>query len=232
MGTLGIMMDEALLEGEKALPTSMNADMHVSWMDEALLEGEKALSAHEVPVGCVFVHPRLGIIGRGHNNTVASCNATRHAELEAIDKVLVEHPPVVLTESTLYVTVEPCIMCASAVRQLGVHRVVFGCRNDKFGGCGSVLSIHSDEQELHPALTIVNGVRELEAVMLLRRFSAPENENAPEPQRRTRKQLELGAAAATAAHSDNALSKQPQLSENRAGHSQTGHCTISDGVPS
>ena len=107
-----------------------------NWMDAALLEGEKALEAQEVPVGCVFVHPALGLIGRGHNNTVASCNGTRHAEMEAIDQILLEHPPSTLAESTLYVTVEPCIMCASALRQLRVHRVVFGCGNDKFGGCG------------------------------------------------------------------------------------------------
>jgi tRNA(Arg) A34 adenosine deaminase TadA len=114
----------------------------VELMGAALCEAEAALAVNEVPVGCVFVHARDGIIGRGHNNTVASCNATRHAELEAIDKILGEHghSADVISECTLYVTVEPCIMCASALRQLRVRRVVYGCANDKFGGCGTLPS--------------------------------------------------------------------------------------------
>ena len=104
----------------------------------ALVEAEAALSKHEVPVGCVFIHSVHGAIGRGHNNTVASCNATRHAELEAIDQILQKgYSPAVFRECTLYVTVEPCIMCASALRHIQVGHVVFGCCNDKFGGCGT-----------------------------------------------------------------------------------------------
>ena len=65
------------------------------YMGLALAEAEAALAAGEVPVGCVFVHERDGVIGRGHNRTVASCNATRHAELEAIDAILINdrRPP-------------------------------------------------------------------------------------------------------------------------------------------
>lgn len=85
-----------------------------------------------------YSHVRAGSCrGRGHNNTVASCNGTRHAELEAIDMMLdAGRSPALISECTLYVTVEPCIMCASALRQLQVRHVFFGCRNDKFGGCG------------------------------------------------------------------------------------------------
>lgn len=107
-------------------------------MELALAEAEAALNTGEVPVGCVFVHPRDGVIARGHNRTVVSCNATRHAELEAIDEFLVNGgDPAVLAECSLYVTVEPCVMCASALRQLRLRSVVFGCANDKFGGCGA-----------------------------------------------------------------------------------------------
>ena len=112
-------------------------------MGLALAEAEAALEAREVPVGCVFVHVDDGVIGRGHNNTVASCNATRHAELEAIDGILRERDAAAVAACTVYVTVEPCIMCASALRQMGVRGVVFGAANDKFGGCGSVISAHS-----------------------------------------------------------------------------------------
>jgi tRNA-specific adenosine deaminase 2 len=78
--------------------------------------------------------------------------ATRHAELEAIDAILADPsltPPSLLasgayplTDTTLYVTVEPCIMCASALRQMGIKRVFYGCANERFGGCGSVLGVN------------------------------------------------------------------------------------------
>lgn len=79
---------------------------------------------------------------------IEALQATRHAELEAIDEILAdkvltpeitEYP---LSETTLYVTVEPCIMCASALRQLGIREVYYGCGNDRFGGCGSVLGVN------------------------------------------------------------------------------------------
>ena len=175
------------------------AAVHATHMGEALREAEVALAASEVPVGCVYVHPERGVVMRGHNRTVASCNNTRHAELEAADRFLLGGGELcALAESTLYVTVEPCIMCAFGLRQLGVRRVVFGCRNDKFGGCGSVLSVHDDALGDAPAFSAVSGVREDEAVALMRLFYAQENVNAPEPQKRTRRQIELGAEAAAA----------------------------------
>lgn len=86
--------------------------------------------------------------------------ATRHAELEAIDYILSRYPPKTssfplaphdcpsgdnpFAETTLYVTIEPCIMCASALRQVGIKRVVFGAGNERFGGNGSVLPVHSE----------------------------------------------------------------------------------------
>ena len=135
-------------------------------MGIALQEAEAALHAKEVPVGCVFVHPKHGLIGRGHNNTVASCNGTRHAELEAIDRMLREGRTAAdVAACTLYVTVEPCIMCGSALRQLQVSRVVFGCRNDKFGGCGAFHMPHTSEAcTLPPVRALTQRV--------LRRFGA------------------------------------------------------------
>ena len=187
-------------------------------MGEALAEAEAALRVSETPVGCVFVHPSRGILGRGHNRTVASRNATRHAELEAIDRILAANSVDDLAACTLFVTVEPCIMCASALRQIGLRKVVFGAANDKFGGCGSVLSIHDDQPVpgggglgdagggggggggggtagLQP-LPAHGGVRESEAVALLRLFYATTNQGAPVPQKRTRRQQELAETAA------------------------------------
>ena len=69
---------------------------------------------------------------------------TRHAEFQAIDDIIKDYPPSVLRDTDLYVTVEPCIMCASALRQYQIRAVFFGCANDRFGGTGGVLSIHSE----------------------------------------------------------------------------------------
>ena len=112
-------------------------------MAHALTEAESALGIGEVPVGCILINEQFEIVGRGRNNTVASCDATRHAELEAIDRMLHDGYQVRdFGQCTLYVTVEPCIMCACALRHMGIRRVVCGCRNEKFGGCGkSVIAI-------------------------------------------------------------------------------------------
>ena len=100
--------------------------VHATHMGEALREAEVALAASEVPVGCVYVHPERGVVMRGHNRTVASCNNTRHAELEAADRFLLGGGELcALAESTLYVTVEPCIMCAMALVHSRVKRVIF-----------------------------------------------------------------------------------------------------------
>lgn len=107
-------------------------------MREALIMAEEALDAGEVPVGCVFVTNGKAI-ARARNRTNEWRNATLHAELEAIDHLLPRHRE--LADITLYVTVEPCVMCASALRQAGIGRVVYGCGNDRFGGCGSVLDV-------------------------------------------------------------------------------------------
>jgi len=111
--------------------------------------------------------------------------------------------PEQLAHCVLYVTCEPCIMCAAALAPLGLQRVVFGCRNDKFGGCGSILSLHQKEQTAtattessHQQETLSNqsnsshyypitsGVLEQEAIDLLRSFYNRENFHAPDDKRR------------------------------------------------
>jgi tRNA-specific adenosine deaminase 2 len=116
-----------------------------AFMEAAFACAREALDAGEVPVGCVFVLDGA-VVARGRNRTNETRNATRHAELEAIDALLLAAAPDrragLLRGATLYVTVEPCIMCAGALRHLGIARAVFGCRNDRFGGCGTVENIH------------------------------------------------------------------------------------------
>ncbi|KAK4688355.1 tRNA-specific adenosine deaminase 2, partial [Tremellales sp. Uapishka_1] len=166
-------------------------------MREALVMAEQALAAEEVPVGCVFVKDGQAI-ARARNRTNEWRNvcldrsslfsalsfsssippqATLHAELEAIDHLLPNHPAP-LSSITLYVTVEPCVMCASALRQVGIGKVVYGCGNDRFGGCGSVIDVH-DSQLLnsHAGYVAEGGYYREEAIMLLRRFYLSENSN-------------------------------------------------------
>ncbi|KAG0169303.1 tRNA(adenine34) deaminase [Apophysomyces sp. BC1021] len=111
------------------------------FMLEALEVAQEAYDNLEVPVGCVFVHDHK-VIARGRNRPNETCNATRHAEIEAIDEILKHHDRSIFHDTDLYVTVEPCVMCASALRQIGIRQVYFGCGNDKFGGNGSVFDIH------------------------------------------------------------------------------------------
>ena len=115
------------------------------FIDAAMEVAESALSVGEMAVGCVLVY-RGAIIAKGHNRTNEKRNATRHAELEAIDQLLLEHPDdgrQILKDCELYVSVEPCVMCAAALRLVHIKRVYYGCGNERFGGCGSVLSVHT-----------------------------------------------------------------------------------------
>ena len=146
-----------------------DADTDVQFMRLAECEAEAALRMGEVPVGCVFVCDGR-VVARGHNLTNTELDATRHAEMVAVDALAEaaaaraapnldgrEQPGAhsgqseksrILEGCTLYVTCEPCIMCAGALAQLGLQRAVFGCANDKFGGNGSVLCLHESDSPL------------------------------------------------------------------------------------
>ncbi len=153
-------------------------------MREALAMANKAYTENEVPVGCVFVHNDQ-IIARGMNNTNESLNATQHAEFNAIGTL---DSLEILKESDLYVTVEPCIMCAAALRQVEIRHVYFGCSNEKFGGCGTVFNIHNDKSR-YPEYKVTGGILKNEAIMMLRKFYIKENSNAPEPRKKTNRVL-------------------------------------------
>ncbi|PLN81181.1 cytidine deaminase-like protein [Aspergillus taichungensis] len=143
-------------------------------MKQALLMGEKALATGETPVGCVLVYDQK-IVARGMNDTNKSMNGTRHAEFLAIEEVLRSYPRSILHSTDLYVTVEPCVMCASALRQYQIRSVYFGCGNERFGGTGSILSLHSDHT-IDPPYPVYGGLFREEAIMLLRRFYIQEND--------------------------------------------------------
>jgi tRNA-specific adenosine deaminase 2 len=182
---------------------SIGVANQVKWMKQALNVARSALVAKEVPVGCVIVHNDDVIIGRGHNQTNATKNPTRHAEWEAIDEAIgwckineLDFKDV-LSRATLYVTCEPCIMCASALRLMHLKHVVFGCNNDRFGGCGGVLDLTGNDlvtgaPNQGSDLTITKGVCAEEAIKLLQSFYACENPFAPDPkQKENRKKPDL-----------------------------------------
>lgn len=154
-------------------------------MARAFEMAELALQKKEVPVGCVVERGGV-VIARGCNQVNLTRNATRHAEMVAVDELL-EHCRAVglpleqvCTESCVYVTVEPCIMCAHALRLVGLTRVVFGCRNERFGGCGSVLGV--GDVALDPSLKALDCGRACEedqerAKLMLKQFYEEKNPN-------------------------------------------------------
>ncbi|KAI3890154.1 hypothetical protein MKW92_037125 [Papaver armeniacum] len=177
-----------------------NSSATLAFMELAIEQAKLALNSLEVPVGCVIVEDDK-VISSGRNRTNETRNATRHAEMEAIDYLLERWQKDGLPKKEigmrfskchLYVTCEPCIMCAAAVSILGIKAVYYGCANDKFGGCGSILSLHSKNtdhllcggaSEMKGCFTCKGGVMASEAVYLFRSFYEQGNPSAPKPHR-------------------------------------------------
>ncbi|NXY90449.1 ADAT2 deaminase, partial [Alcedo cyanopectus] len=151
----------------------------------SVLQAKEALENGEVPVGCLLVY-NGEIIGKGRNEVNETKNATRHAEIVVIDRVLdwckqqSRDYTEVFSHSVLYVTVEPCIMCAAAVRLMSILSCLCAGKPGRFGGCGSVLSISSDDMvDTGDPFECISGYRAKEAVEMLKAFYRQENPNAP-----------------------------------------------------
>ncbi|CAR25908.1 ZYRO0A10890p [Zygosaccharomyces rouxii] len=162
------------------------ANVHLRHMETALRLGRYALDHGETPVACIFVHiPTDQIVAFGMNDTNRSLTGVAHAEFMGIEQIREFVSPDELVpffgDIALYVTVEPCIMCASALKQLGIGKVIFGAGNDRFGGNGTVLSINQDSCTLGGKHESIPGVLRREAIMLLRYFYVRSNEKAPKP---------------------------------------------------
>ena len=137
------------------------------FMDQALALAAEAAAEGEVPVGCVIV--RKGeIVGRGRNRRETAKTALGHAEIEAIGQACKNLGGWRLWECTLYVTLEPCPMCAGAIVNARIPRVVYGASDAKCGACGSVCDLFSMEFNHHPV--VERGVRESESQALLTAF--------------------------------------------------------------
>ncbi len=121
---------------------------HEKWMRLALQEAEQAIDIKEVPVGAVIVRGSH-LIGRGHNQMELLTDPTAHAEIISITAAASFLGDWRLEECTLYVTKEPCAMCAGAILNSRLEKVVFGCYDEKEGCCGSLYQICSDPRFSH-----------------------------------------------------------------------------------
>lgn len=138
------------------------------WMRMALREAEKALELKEVPVGCVIVHDNK-IIGRGFNQREMLKDPTAHAEMIAISAACDQMVSWRLENTVMYVTMEPCPMCAGAIVLARIPRLVFAVTDPKAGACGTLYDITRDNR-LNHVVEVTLGVLEDEARALIQGF--------------------------------------------------------------
>ena len=138
------------------------------YMGYAITQAKKALVNEDVPIGCVIVYQGK-IIARGYNKRNKKKTTLAHAELDAIAKASKVLGDWRLENCTMYVTLEPCQMCAGAIVQARIPRVVIGCMNPKAGCAGSVLNL-LQMQEFNHQVDVVRGVREEECSKMLSDF--------------------------------------------------------------
>lgn len=141
---------------------------HEQWMKQALREAEKAYENNEVPVGAIIVHDGR-IIGKGYNQIEMLQDATAHAEMIALTAAASHLKSRRLEKCTLYVTLEPCAMCAGAIVLSRVSTLVFGAYDAKAGACGTLLNIPEDKRLNHNP-HVIGGVCDRESEELLKGF--------------------------------------------------------------
>ena len=148
------------------------------YMQNALLLAEEAAAHGEVPVGCVIADASGQIVGRGRNRREETGDATAHAELEAIREACREIGDWRLEGCSIFVTLEPCPMCAGAIINARIPRVVFGAREENSGSCGSVIDLFSERYGHRPA--VYAGICAEESRELLRSFFSGKREEEAE----------------------------------------------------
>lgn len=138
------------------------------YMKEALKQAKKARDIEEVPIGCVIVYQDK-IIGRGYNRRRIDKNTLSHAELNAIKKASKKMGDWRLDDCEMYVTLEPCQMCAGAIVQSRIKKVYIGCMNPKAGCAGSILNLLQVEKFNHQ-VEIIKGILEEECSSIMKEF--------------------------------------------------------------
>ncbi|WP_338044249.1 tRNA adenosine(34) deaminase TadA [Paenibacillus oryzisoli] len=143
-------------------------DQHIPWMKEAIAEALKAEAIREVPIGAVVVHQGQ-IIGRGHNLRETTLDPLAHAELIAIKQASEHLQAWRLLDCQLYVTLEPCPMCAGAIVQARVPQVIYGTVDPKAGCAGTLMNLLQEDRFNH-RVDVVSGVLQEECSTMLTQF--------------------------------------------------------------
>ena len=146
------------------------ADTDGAWMEAALAHAREAGARGEVPVGAVVVHGGR-VIGRGGNAPIAHSDPTAHAEIAALREAGAALGNYRLVDCALYVTLEPCAMCAGAIMHARIARLVYGAADPKTGACGSIVDLFAEPRLNHHA-AVTAGVRAAECAALLSTFFA------------------------------------------------------------
>ena len=146
----------------------MAMQLHEMFMAEALKEARKAFDKDEVPVGCVIVHDGH-IIARGHNQVEMLKDPTAHAEMLALTSAANHLDSKWLNDAVLYVTIEPCSMCAGALVLSRIKEVVYGADDPKTGACGSVFDI-AHNKKLNHRIKVTKGILQQECSGLVSEF--------------------------------------------------------------
>lgn len=138
------------------------------FMQEALKEAEKSLAKEEIPIGCVIVKDGQ-IIGRGHNAREELGQAIMHAEIMAIQEANQTVGNWRLLEATLFVTIEPCVMCSGAIGLARIPQVIYGAPNQKFGAAGSLYDVLRDER-LNHRVAVETGLLQDDCMAMMQTF--------------------------------------------------------------
>lgn len=138
------------------------------FMREALKEAKIALANDEIPIGCVIVKDGE-IIGRGHNAREELQRAVMHAEVMAIENANAHEKSWRLLDTTLFVTIEPCVMCSGAIGLARIPQVIYGAKNQKFGAAGSLYDILTDER-LNHRVELESGILKAECAQMMQDF--------------------------------------------------------------
>lgn len=157
------------------------------YMKEAIRQAKKALALEEVPIGCVIVHEGM-IIGRGYNRRMTDHTTLAHAELLAIRKACRKLGDWRLENCRIYITLEPCPMCAGAIVQARIPEVVIGCMNPKAGCAGSVLDLLRQDGFNHQC-EVKTGVLEENCSQMMRSFFKELREKEKEKKRKQNEEI-------------------------------------------
>ena len=142
---------------------------HATYMTEALKEARAAGARDEVPVGAVLVSDAGDVLAKAHNLTIHDCDPTAHAEILALREAARKLKNYRLLNTTLYVSIEPCVMCMGAILHARVACLVFGASDPKWGAAGSLYNLGTDRRMNHQ-MEIVGGVLEEECRALMQEF--------------------------------------------------------------